>query len=238
MKVMEKKKLLGQLRRKSGVQIDEMQAKVLAEARILKNLSHPNIIKLHDIFENDRELCLVMELVDGGELFDYLVDNGPCSEPTARCIMRQLLQARAARRRSTRQCWSCSSAFLSECRWPPLAGVAVLAQPEHCAPRPEAREYLAQALLLVARGRLFVVARPTHRQDRRFWARQARWREEGARSTQCALRGRSLSLICCFRAGRSRRRFAARRSTLHRRCWSRVSRIEATTLRATCGASG
>ena len=93
MKVMEKKKLLGQLRRKSGVQIDEMQAKVLAEARILKNLSHPNIIKLHDIFENEREICLVMELVDGGELFDYLVDNGPCSEPDARCIMRQLLQA-------------------------------------------------------------------------------------------------------------------------------------------------
>jgi len=93
MKVMEKKKLLGQLRRKSGVQVDEMKAKVLSEARILKNLSHPNIIKLHDIFENDRELCLVMELVDGGELFDYLVDNGPCSEPTARCIMRQLLQA-------------------------------------------------------------------------------------------------------------------------------------------------
>ena len=93
MKSMEKKKLLGQLRRKSGAQIEEMQAKVLAEARILKNLSHPNIIKLHDIFENEREICLVMELVDGGELFDYLVDNGPCSEPDARCIMRQLLQA-------------------------------------------------------------------------------------------------------------------------------------------------
>ena len=77
-----------------------MKAKVLSEARILKNLSHPNIIKFHDIFENDRELCLVMELVEGGELFDYLVDHGPCSEPDARCIMRQLLQVRAARHSS------------------------------------------------------------------------------------------------------------------------------------------
>ena len=70
-----------------------MQEKVLAEARILKNLSHPNIIKFHDIFENDRELCLVMELVEGGELFDYLVEHGPFNEPDARCIMQQLLEA-------------------------------------------------------------------------------------------------------------------------------------------------
>ena len=94
MKSMEKKKLPGQLRRKPGGEIDDaIKEKILAEARILKTLSHPNIIKYWDMFETERELCLVMELVDGGELFDYLVDNGPCSEPDARCIMRQLLQA-------------------------------------------------------------------------------------------------------------------------------------------------
>lgn len=82
----------------------ELQAKVLSEARILKTLSHPNIIRFHDIFEDDRELCLIMELVDGGELFDYLVDHGPFAEADARCVMRQLLQARAAAERPPLLC--------------------------------------------------------------------------------------------------------------------------------------
>ena len=41
-----------------------MQERVLSEARILKQVSHPNIIQFHDIFETDTELCLVMELVE------------------------------------------------------------------------------------------------------------------------------------------------------------------------------
>ena len=44
-----------------------------------------------------RQLCLVMELVEGGELFDYLMDHGPFGEDDARSIMMQLLQARIVR---------------------------------------------------------------------------------------------------------------------------------------------
>ena len=40
------------------------------EIEILKSIDHPNIVKLIDIFEDERHVCLVMELLLGGELFD------------------------------------------------------------------------------------------------------------------------------------------------------------------------
>ena len=42
------------------------------EIQVLKQLDHPNIIKLYDIFEEEKYLCLVIELMEGGELFDQL----------------------------------------------------------------------------------------------------------------------------------------------------------------------
>ena len=39
------------------------QEKVLSEARILKNLSHRNIIQFHHMLEDDSHLYLVMEVM-------------------------------------------------------------------------------------------------------------------------------------------------------------------------------
>jgi calcium-dependent protein kinase len=39
-------------------------------------LDHPNIVKIMEIWEWDKLLFLVMEFVDGGELFDYLKQRG------------------------------------------------------------------------------------------------------------------------------------------------------------------
>ncbi len=32
-------------------------------------ISHPNIVKLYDIFDSRRKMCLVLDLLEGGELF-------------------------------------------------------------------------------------------------------------------------------------------------------------------------
>jgi serine/threonine protein kinase/serine/threonine protein phosphatase PrpC/uncharacterized membrane protein YfcA len=69
---------------------DDMARK---EAEFLKHLNHPNIIRLVEVMETDDRWYFVMELVCGGELFDYLADNGAYDEATARQIMRQLLEA-------------------------------------------------------------------------------------------------------------------------------------------------
>jgi calcium/calmodulin-dependent protein kinase I len=50
------------------------------EIEILKQVDHPNIVKLIDVFEDERHLCLVMELMQGGELFDQILDKEQFSE--------------------------------------------------------------------------------------------------------------------------------------------------------------
>jgi len=48
---------------------------ILREITILKEVNHPNIIKLHEVFEDDHTLRLVMELCTGEELFDRVVEK-------------------------------------------------------------------------------------------------------------------------------------------------------------------
>jgi len=60
---------------------------------ILKKVKHPHIVGLKDLFETDTTLCLVVELIDGGELFDKIVSQGQFSEDQARNYFRQMLEA-------------------------------------------------------------------------------------------------------------------------------------------------
>lgn len=47
--------------------------RVTREIHILKLIRHPNIIQLYEIIETARQLYLIMEYANGGELFDYIV---------------------------------------------------------------------------------------------------------------------------------------------------------------------
>ena len=51
-------------------------------------MDHPNIIKLVDIFEENESVYLVMELCEGGELFDRIIEKGHFTESTARHYFR------------------------------------------------------------------------------------------------------------------------------------------------------
>jgi len=62
------------------------------EIAIMKLMDHPNIVRLFEHFEDDKFLYLVMELCDGGELFDRLLDAGHFSEPQAAFLMQQALR--------------------------------------------------------------------------------------------------------------------------------------------------
>ncbi|KAG8799298.1 hypothetical protein FRC17_007170, partial [Serendipita sp. 399] len=65
------------------------------EMGILKRLDHPNIVALCDVVPSDVELCLVMELVSGGDLFEYIVNAGHLSEATSGRLTSQLCDAMA-----------------------------------------------------------------------------------------------------------------------------------------------
>lgn len=63
------------------------------EINILRKLEHPNIIKLHEIWEWSECCFLVLEYCQGGELFHFITERKFLSEKEAALIMKQLLSA-------------------------------------------------------------------------------------------------------------------------------------------------
>lgn len=59
----------------------------------MKEMEHPNIIRLYETFEDDQNVYLVMELCEGGELFDRIITEGTFSEKAAAAYVRQILSA-------------------------------------------------------------------------------------------------------------------------------------------------
>jgi len=45
--------------------------------------NHPNIIKIFEIYESDEWLYFVQELCEGGEVFQYILENESLSESVA-----------------------------------------------------------------------------------------------------------------------------------------------------------
>lgn len=61
------------------------------EIIIMKLISHENIMALYDVWENKGELYLVLEYVEGGELFDYLIKKGRLQEKEAIHYFKQIV---------------------------------------------------------------------------------------------------------------------------------------------------
>uniref|UniRef100_A0A3B3R0F1 Death-associated protein kinase 1 n=1 Tax=Paramormyrops kingsleyae TaxID=1676925 RepID=A0A3B3R0F1_9TELE len=61
------------------------------EVSILKEIQHPNVITLYDVFENKNEVILILELVAGGELFDFLAEKESLTEEEATEFLKQIL---------------------------------------------------------------------------------------------------------------------------------------------------
>lgn len=60
------------------------------EVIIMKLIEHPNIMGLYDVWENKGELYLILEYIEGGELFDYLISRGRLPEREAVHYFRQI----------------------------------------------------------------------------------------------------------------------------------------------------
>ncbi|OQE42354.1 hypothetical protein PENCOP_c004G07856 [Penicillium coprophilum] len=71
----------------------QMPCGIEREVVIMKLIEHPNVISLYDVWENRGELYLVLEHVEGGELFDYVSKNGPLPEEEAVRLFRQIIAA-------------------------------------------------------------------------------------------------------------------------------------------------
>ncbi|GAB1297708.1 Ribosomal protein S6 kinase alpha-5 [Apodemus speciosus] len=71
-----------------------MEANTQKEITALKLCEgHPNIVKLHEVFHDQLHTFLVMELLNGGELFERIKRKKHFSETEASYIMRKLVSA-------------------------------------------------------------------------------------------------------------------------------------------------
>jgi calcium-dependent protein kinase len=58
------------------------------EIDILKNLDHPNILRLYEVFETKKYIYLVTEYCQGGELFDEIINRGKFNERDAAVVIK------------------------------------------------------------------------------------------------------------------------------------------------------
>lgn len=61
------------------------------ELQILRQLDHPNIVRLKSFYEDVENYYLVMELVPGGDLMDFVAANGAIGEDATQVITKQIL---------------------------------------------------------------------------------------------------------------------------------------------------
>jgi calcium-dependent protein kinase len=63
------------------------------EIDIMRQLDHPNIVRLFEVFQDEKRFYLVTELCTGGELFDEITKRSHFSEQDAASIIKQVLSA-------------------------------------------------------------------------------------------------------------------------------------------------
>ncbi|XP_041810866.1 death-associated protein kinase 2 isoform X2 [Chelmon rostratus] len=68
------------------------RSSVEQEVEILQAVQHPNIVTLKDVFESRAEVVLILELVSGGELFDFVAEKENLLESEAIEFMKQILE--------------------------------------------------------------------------------------------------------------------------------------------------
>ena len=71
----------------------ESARRMMEEVEILRELDHPNIIRVIEVIEDERNLNIVMELCQGGEMFDRIISTKQFSERIAARYMFQIMTA-------------------------------------------------------------------------------------------------------------------------------------------------
>lgn len=79
--------------KKHVIRLQDDEKKFLKEIEVLINLDHPNIIKVFEYFEDEKNYYVVEEYAEGGELYEQLSLLESFSENLAKAIMKQIMSA-------------------------------------------------------------------------------------------------------------------------------------------------
>ena len=77
--------------KKNGYNPKEMEY-LMREVHIVKSVSHPNVVGTIDVFDSPTHLHLVLEYMQGGELFDIIAEAGSFSEQQAAQVTRDVIK--------------------------------------------------------------------------------------------------------------------------------------------------
>jgi len=78
---------------KEFVHNDNIRKRFLAEAKSMFKMSHPNIIKVNDLIEENDTVAFVMEYIEGETLKEYLDRKGKLKDDEIKTIFSQMLEA-------------------------------------------------------------------------------------------------------------------------------------------------
>ncbi|KAJ1526052.1 hypothetical protein ONE63_009219 [Megalurothrips usitatus] len=71
----------------------EDRRNVEREVDIMRALQHPRLLQLYDAFEYEKNVCLILELIEGGELFERVIDDDfVLTEKSCTIFMRQICE--------------------------------------------------------------------------------------------------------------------------------------------------
>jgi len=76
---------------KEYIMEEKAQNKVVQEVTLLKGMSHKNIIKILEVFENKKYVFIVTDFAEKGDLLQYMKEHGVFREQKAKPIIAQVL---------------------------------------------------------------------------------------------------------------------------------------------------
>ena len=73
---------------------DISKAHLFQEVRCMKLVQHPNVVRLYEVIDTQTKLYLILELGDGGDMYDYIMKHEKgIEENKARHYFRQIVEA-------------------------------------------------------------------------------------------------------------------------------------------------
>jgi len=60
------------------------------EIAVMLRIHHENCVNLYEVYETETEVQMVLECLEGGDLFDQIINNGSYTEAAAKVVMKKI----------------------------------------------------------------------------------------------------------------------------------------------------
>ena len=70
---------------------NEHMKKIIYETNLMRKLNHPNITKILEMFEDEKYILIIMEYINGGNLFSFVKKRRKLTEKISKFLFRQII---------------------------------------------------------------------------------------------------------------------------------------------------